>query len=52
MDIIDYFKFYKQMGFSKAQSEAAIKSHITVQAAVDSMYVYTEKECNICLYHL
>ena len=44
--------FYKQMGFSKTQSEAAIKSHLTVQAALESIFVYTKKDCNISLYGL
>ena len=40
------------MGFSKTQSEAAIKSHLTVQAALESIFVYTKKDCNISLYGL
>ncbi len=37
----------QEMGFSKSQSEAAIRNNLTVQAALESIFVYT-KEDNKC----
>lgn len=34
----------QEMGFSKTQSENAIRNHITVQAALESIFVYTKNE--------
>lgn len=34
----------QEMGFSKSQSEAAIRSHLTVQAALEAIFVYTKSE--------
>lgn len=32
------------MGFSKVQSENAIKSHVTVQAALESIFYYPKTD--------
>jgi hypothetical protein len=43
--------FSKEMGFSKAQSETAIKNSITVQAALESILKYSETDkCTINLF--
>jgi hypothetical protein len=34
----------QEMGFSKIQSESAIKNHITVQAALESIFYYLKTD--------
>ena len=36
------------MGFSKTQSETAVRNHGTVQAALESIFMYSKGEkCNL-----
>lgn len=38
----------QEMGFSKLQSETAIRNNLTVQAALESIFVYTKEKNNKC----